>query len=35
MMTKLAELVEGESLVAWLLIAILVVYFVYKEWPEF
>ena len=35
MMSKIAELVKGESLVAWLLIAILVVYFVYKEWPEF
>ena len=35
MMNKLAELVKGESVAAWLLIAALVAYFIYKEWPEF
>ena len=35
MLGKLSELVSGESLVSWLLIGILVVYFVYKEWPDF
>ena len=35
MMNKISELVAGESVAAWLLIAVLVVYFVYKEWPDF
>lgn len=35
MLGKLSDLVTGESVGAWLLIALLVVYFVYKEWPEF
>ena len=35
MLGKLSELVSGESLGAWLLIALLVGYFIYKEWPDF
>lgn len=35
MLGKLGDLVTGESLVQWLLIALLVVYFLYKEWPDF
>lgn len=35
MMNKLALLVSGGQLTEWLLIAVLVLYFVYKEWPEF
>ena len=35
MINKLADLVTGESVAAWLLIAFLVIYFLYKEWPEF
>lgn len=35
MLGKLGDLVTGESVASWLIIAILVVYFVYKEWPEF
>lgn len=34
-MGKLADLVSGESVVQWILIAALVIYFIYKEWPEF
>lgn len=34
-MSKLGELITGESVAAWLLIAVLVAYFIYKEWPEF
>ena len=32
---KLSELVSGEAVAMWLLIAFLVFYFIYKEWPEF
>ena len=35
MLGKLGDLVTGESVASWLIIAVLVVYFVYKEWPEF
>ena len=35
MLGKLSDLVTGESVAAWLLIAILVAYFIYKEWPDF
>lgn len=35
MVNKLSELVTAETLVNWLVMAILVAYFVYKEWPEF
>lgn len=35
MLNKLGELVTGESIAAWLLIAVLVAYFIYKEWPDF
>lgn len=35
MMNKLSELVTGESVALWILIALIVGYFVYKEWPEF
>ena len=35
MLSKLGDLVTGESVASWLIIAVLVVYFVYKEWPEF
>lgn len=31
---KLAELVTGDQVLTWLLIAFLVGYFIYKEWPE-
>ena len=34
-MDKVADLVSGESIVAWLIIAALFLYFLYKEWPEF
>lgn len=34
-MSKLGELITGESVAAWLLIAVLVAYFIYKEWPDF
>lgn len=33
-MNKISELVTSEQIIAWLLIALLVVYFTYKEWPE-
>ena len=32
---KIMELVTGEQIVTWLVIAFLVGYFIYKEWPEF
>ena len=35
MVGKLSDLVTGESVAVWLLIAFLVGYFIYKEWPEF
>lgn len=35
MLGKLGDLVTGESVASWLIIAILVAYFIYKEWPEF
>lgn len=35
MVNKIAEIVTGEQVVAWLIICFLVAYFVYKEWPEF
>ena len=35
MLGKLGELITGESVASWLLIALLVMYFVYKEWPDF
>ena len=35
MISKIGEMVSGDSLVAWLLIAVIVAYFLYKEWPEF
>lgn len=35
MVNKLSELVTGEQVAIWLIIAFLVVYFLYKEWPEF
>ena len=31
----LQQLITGEQLLTWLIIAFLVGYFVYKEWPEF
>lgn len=31
---KLMELVTGDQVLTWLLIAFLVGYFIYKEWPE-
>ncbi len=34
-MDKLSEMVTGEQIITWLIIAILALYFVYKEWPEF
>lgn len=35
MVSELSELVTGQQVGAWLIIAILVLYFVYKEWPDF
>ena len=35
MVSKLAELVSGDQLVAWMIFMFLVGYFLYKEWPEF
>lgn len=35
MVSKLSELVTGEQVIIWLIIAFLVAYFIYKEWPEF
>lgn len=35
MMSKLAENVNGSAVLTWLVIAALVGYFAYKEWPEF
>jgi hypothetical protein len=35
MVTKLSELVTAEAVMNWLIIALLLGYFVYKEWPEF
>jgi len=35
MMSKLSDLVTAQSLANWLVLAIIVAYFVYKEWPEF
>lgn len=32
---KLVEMITGEQIVAWLIIAFLVGYFVYKEYPDF
>jgi len=35
MVNKIEELVTGEQVVKWLIICFLVLYFIYKEWPEF
>ena len=35
MVNKLADFVTANQIGVWLLIAFLVCYFVYKEWPEF
>lgn len=35
MQNKIMELVTGDQVSTWILIAFLVGYFVYKEWPEF
>ena len=32
---KLLEVVSGDQLLTWLVVAFLVGYFIYKEWPEF
>lgn len=34
-MDKLSEMVTGEQVAIWLIIAFLVAYFIYKEYPEF
>jgi len=34
-MGELASLVTGEQVAGWLVVALLVGYFIYKEWPEF
>lgn len=34
MQNKISELVSGADVAAWLVIALLVGYFIYKEWPE-
>ena len=35
MQNKIMELVTGDQVAVWILIAFLVGYFIYKEWPEF
>lgn len=35
MVNELSELVTGQSVATWILIAFLVFYFIYKEWPDF
>ncbi len=35
MVSKLAETVTGDQVTAWLVIALIIGYFIYKEWPEF
>lgn len=35
MVGKLGEIVSADSVLNWILIAFLVIYFVYKEWPDF
>lgn len=35
MQNKIMELVTGDQVAAWILVAFLVGYFIYKEWPEF
>jgi len=35
MINALSSLVTGDQVVTWLIIAFLVAYFVYKEWPDF
>lgn len=35
MVNKISDLVTGEAVIIWLIIAFLVGYFIYKEWPEF
>ena len=35
MVDILSKLVTGDQLVGWLVIGFLVIYFIYKEWPEF
>lgn len=35
MESKLLEYITGGQLIAWLIIAFLVGFFIYKEWPEF
>jgi len=35
MISKLASLVSGDQVIEWLIIALIVGYFVYKEWPDF
>lgn len=35
MQNKIMELVTGDQVAAWILIAFLVGYFIYKEWPDF
>lgn len=35
MISKFEDMVSGELVVAWIIIAFLVVYFIYKEYPEF
>lgn len=35
MQNKIMELITGDQVVTWILIAFLVGYFIYKEWPDF
>ena len=35
MINKLSEMVSGGAVINYLILTILLVYFVYKEWPEF
>ena len=35
MQNKIMELVTGDQVAAWILVAFLVGYFIYKEWPDF
>lgn len=34
-MEKVVDMVSGEYILQWVIVAILLLYFVYKEWPEF
>lgn len=35
MISKISDAVTGDQLTSWLIIALIVGFFIYKEWPEF